>query len=588
MKNRRKTRRRFFTGEPVVAGIAIGEAYLLSQSRIQIPKFWIHDGEVKTEIRRFHKSLTDCQAQLSQIKSKLCQIQGKEQITILDSHILLLQDELLVRNTVALIEDEHINAEWALDKAMGEIKKSFAKIDHAYLQERKFDIDYVENAIKKNLLGRDTERGFSVPKGAVVIAHDLAPAETLHLIRYQVSGFVTETGGTNSHTAIVARSLGIPYVFGVEDITHQAGPGQTVVVDGSHGRVILDPTPREMRVFRHNRAKEAATGRKMLREAKLKAETTDGHEVKIFANMEFVDEMDAITSCGTQGIGLYRTEFLFLGRETPPSMEEQEKIYRQVLKKMSPHEVTIRTLDLGAEKIKADSQYADQPNPALGLRAIRFCLRERKIFTDQIRALLKASTSGCLQICFPMISGLEEFKKAKKIVTDQILDMKKKGIRFSSHVKLGVMVETPSAVMEMDLLAREADFFSVGTNDLIQYLLAIDRTNELVSYLYTPLHPSVIRVLKQISDVAGQYSKPVTLCGEMAADPLYLLLIMALGFDHISMNAASIPRIKKMIRQAKFADSRVLLEKMLKGSSSKDNQRVIQAHMSEKFPEYFQ
>ena len=278
------------------------------------------------------------------------------------------------------------------------------------------------------------------------------------------------------------------------------------------------------------------------------------------------------------------------GRKEPhlPDAKEQEKIYRTVLKKLSPWEVTMRTIDLGAEKLKPGEQYADQANPALGLRGLRFCMREKEIFTAQLTALLKASREGHLNICFPMVSSLDEFHRAKKMVLDLKAKLKRKGLQVADSIRLGVMIETPAAVMEMDLLAKEADFFSVGTNDLIQYLLAVDRTNELVSYLYTPMHPSVIRVLKQITDVAARHGKEVTLCGEMAADPMTLLLVMALGFTRLSMNAASIPRIKKLIRMTTMEEAKRLLQKVLAGTSSRDNQRVIQNHMLDHFPEYFQ
>lgn len=572
----------------MVSGIAIGKATLFGTRLVSFPKYWIGDSEVKNEVKRFLAALQECREQLGQIKSKLCRIQGREQITILDSHILLLQDELMVRNTVKIIEDEHINAEWAFDRAMGEIKRSFSKISHDYFRERKYDISYVENAVQRNLMGKAINSFSGVFKGSLVIAFDLSPAETLHLIRYKVGGFATEMGGTNSHTAIVARSLQIPYVTGVEGLSRAVDERDMMIIDGTNGEVIINPHKRELLSFGKRRRKTIASVKQMRQEARLKAITRDGCPMKILANVELLDEFDGLRECGTDGVGLYRTEFLFLGRDVLPDQDEQEKVYRTLVKKLAPLEVTIRTIDLGADKLKPGHQYIGEANPAMGLRAVRFCMRERRIFSDQITALLKASREGPIKILLPMISSVDEFRKIRRVVCDLHGEMKAGNVPCGEKIQLGVMIETPSAAMEMDLLAEEADFFSVGTNDLIQYLLAVDRTNELVSYLYTPLHPSVLRVLRQITDTARRYGKEVTLCGEMAADPMYLLLVMALGFDRLSMNAASIPKIKKLIRMTSMSEARLLLEKVLSGTSYKDNQKIIYNSMHEKFPQYFQ
>jgi len=588
MKTTGKKKRKEFRGEKVVSGIAIGPAFLFGTRLIDFPQYWVHLGEIKAEIKRFEKALEQCRRQLDQIKSKLCRIQGREQITILDSHILFLRDELLVRSTRSSIETDHINAEWALHKTMAEIKQAFSRINQPYIQERKYDIDYIENAIQRNLMGQAQDFFPKVPRGSIVVAYDLSPAEILHLVRYKIGGFATETGGLSSHTAIVARSLQIPSVIGVEGIFDQIVEGDILVIDGFQGRVKLNPPTRELSKYRTTRRRKIASERVMKKEAQDEARTKDGHLIKILANMELTDEIDSIKESGAYGVGLYRTEFLFLDRETIPSEEEQEKTYNYVLKKLSPSEVTIRTVDLGADKLSSNQQYVDQPNPALGLRAIRYCMRERKTFTSQLRALIRASKPGNLKLCFPMISSVDEFRKTKKIFMDLLNESQKEWMRTCPKIALGVMIETPAAALEVDLLAQEVDFFSVGTNDLIQYLLAVDRTNELVSYLYTPLHPSVIRLLLRITEIARQYGKEVTLCGEMAADPQYLILVMALGFDRLSMNPASIPRIKKMIRMVSMEQAKNLLDKAMKCSSYKEMTKVLQTRMPEMFPHHFQ
>lgn len=586
MKNR-GGKRRELKGDQVVGGIALGSPFLYGTRTIEFPRYWITQGEVEKEKGRFFSSLDESRSQLNQIKSKLCRIQGREQITILDSHILLLQDDLLVRSVTGAIERDLINAEWALHVTLSEFKRAFSRFNEAYLRERQSDIEYMENTILRNLLGKSQEFFRKVPRGAIVVAYNLTPAETLHLLRFKIGGFVIERGGLNSHTAIVARSLAIPCVIGVEGISEAFSEDDFVILDGGQGKVIVNPRASEKKSYERLKEKELQSVREMKREAHGEAHTEDGFPVRILANMELLDEIDSVRESGASGVGLYRTEFLFLDREDEPTAEEQTRVYKRVLRELSPQEVTIRTIDLGAEKLKPGNHPLGQPNPALGLRAIRFCLQEKEIFENQLKALLTASTVGHLKICLPMIASVQEFRVVKRMIEDTRESLTKKGIRVAEKIPLGVMIETPAAAMEIDLLAQEADFFSVGTNDLIQYLLAVDRTNELVSYLYSPLHPSVLRVLKKVTDAATEFGKEVTLCGEMAADPVYLLLILALGFSRLSLNAASIPRIKKLVRESSMEKARGLLAKLLGGSSYKENQKILQTRMEELFPDYF-
>lgn len=588
MKTKSGLGRQIYRGEGVVPGIAIGQSVVFATNLITFPKYWIHGGEVKSQIGRFHKAIQNCKLELDQIKSKLCRIQGREQISILDSHILLIQDELLIRNIVHRIEQEFINAEWAVDRTLSEIKHAFAKINQAYFRERRYDVDYIENVIQRSLMGKSQEFFPRVSPGSIVIAYDLSPAEILHLIRYRIVGLATEVGGLNSHTAIVVRSLEIPSIIGVEGLIEHVAQGDSLVLDSQRGILIRNPSEGELRRFRRGRQRRIESQKDIRRQAQLEARTQDGHDVRIMANIELLDELELIKESGAQGVGLYRTEFLFFDRETAPSFEEQIRTYRKVLQHVHPHEVIFRTVDLGADKLSPACAYADQPNPALGLRAIRFCMREKEIFATQLRALLATSRYGSLKISFPMISSVDELRRIKSFLSEQRRFLKKKGISVLDPIPLGVMIETPSAVMEMDLLAREADFFSVGTNDLIQYLLAVDRSNELVSYLYNPFHPSVIRTLKRIVDTAQEYGKEVTLCGEIAADPLLIQLLLSLGFRSLSMNPASIPKIKRLIRMSTLEKSRGLLRRVLSSRSYHENKRMIHRHMSEQFPEYFQ
>lgn len=588
MKNNKKRRKsRIFKGTAVSTGIAIGKPYLLGSVFVDFPKYWIHSGEVKGEIKRFYKALDNLKNQLDQVKSKLCHIQGKEPMNILDSHILLLKDELLIKNAVSAIEREHINVEWAVHKTIQEITQAFARISQAYFRERQYDLNFIEKALLRNLMGQEQDLFEKVPKGSIIVAHDISPAETLHLIRCKGLGFITEVGGLNSHTAIVARALKIPAIVGVEGLSQLINEKDLLLLDGEKGLVLVNPPPTKLKKYEQIQETQKISEKMMKKEAQLEARTKDGHLFEILANVEFTDEIELVKEYGANGIGLYRTEFLFLDKEAIPDVKTQETIYRKVLKKMAPKEVIIRTIDLGADKLGSHISHLEQLNPALGLRAIRFSLQEIKLFTDQLRALFMASPAGKLKICFPMISSTDELRQVKKIISGLLEQLKKEKVSVAPNIPLGVMIETPSAVMEMDLLALEADFFSIGTNDLIQYLLAVDRTNELVSFLYHPFHPSVIRTLKQITDTAHAFGKEVTLCGEMAGDPLYLFLLIALGFNRLSMNPASIPKVKKILRQTSLEQAQALLKQILASSSYKDNRRMIRQKMNELFPEYF-
>lgn len=576
-------------GEGLVAGVAMGPVFLYGSRKPIFTRTWIHEGEVQKEIKRFYWALDEARSQLNQIKSKLCKIQGRDQITILDSHMLLLKDDLLVRNTVNAITQEHVNTEWALDKTMGEIKEAFSKMNQAYFRDREYDIDYIENAILQNLMGCPQDFLKRVPKGSIIVAPDLSPAEVLHLIRYRVAGFVLERGSTNTHTSIVLRAMGIPSLFRVENLIDRVFEGDFLILNGHEGRLVINPRALEIERCEKQRKNEISQGRLIKKEAQEEAKTMDDHPVVVLGNMELVDELDLLEEYGTQGIGLYRTEFLFMNRKTPPTLDEQVRVYREVLHHFAPLEVTIRTLDVGADKLGPYDAYSvNQPNPALGLRGIRFCLKEKKIFTDQLEALILASGAGQLKICIPMVSSADEFIKVKKLFNEIYEDIKNKDKNISKNISLGAMIEVPSAVYEMDLLAKEADFFSLGTNDLIQYLLAVDRTNELVSDMFKPTAISVIRVLSYIVLMAKKHEKEVTVCGEMAGDPIYLWLLLGLGYKRLSMNAASIPKIKKLIRMTSLESARQMVEKIMGSHSSKEIQKILQSKMKENFPQYFQ
>jgi phosphoenolpyruvate-protein phosphotransferase (PTS system enzyme I) len=550
-------------GLSAAAGIARGPAYLLERTHVPLPRYWISNKELAPEITRFKNAIEKTRVEFLKISERLCKYEGSAQIHILDSYLMILQDEMLVDQTLNSIRTERINAEWALQKTLEGLKKVFMNVDVEYFRERKSDVDYVGDRILKNLVGGSEDPLQNVPPHSVIVAHDLSPADTAQLTKFRVGGFVTEMGGKTSHTAIMARAMQLPAVVACPRITQRVQTGDTIVLDGTRGLVIINPTAQEIKKYDQTKKHDLSVERRLLKEIHFPAETLDGFRIHLGANMELTEEIDSIKAHGAEGIGLYRTEFLFLNRANPPSEKEHFDSYQKILKAIYPHYATIRTLDIGGDKIPTDHKYEKEINPALGLRAIRFCLKEPELFRTQLRALLRASVFGKLKIMFPMISSLGEIQQVKGILDEVRRELDKEGVEYDPNVKIGIMIEVPSAVVMAEELAREVDFFSIGTNDLIQYTLAIDRANENVAYLYQPLHPAILKMMKRVVDVAQRERIDVSLCGEMASEPLFIMILLGLGFTELSMNAVSIPRVKRIIRSVRFKDARTLLDKAL-------------------------
>lgn len=578
-KSPRKKISKILKGIPASPGIFIGNAYLLEKVSVQVPHYWINVKEIASEVDRFHEAMEATQEELEKIQEKLCRFEGKEQIHILDAYQLILQDEMISRNTVETIKSEHINAEWALFKNLEKIKKTFSKIEEAYIKERTQDFNYIGERILRHLVGTSEEALRQIPPGSIVVAHDLSPAETSQMNKFKIKAIVTEIGASTSHTAIISRALEIPAVVGCNGITRMADTGIPLIVDGNKGMVLVRPTAKQKKEYDIERRHAHAFQKILLRDIHLPSQTLDRFSIRLAANMELTEELTSIKENGAEGVGLYRTEFLFLNRNTPPTEEEHFENYKKVLTSIYPNYTTIRTLDIGGDKIPSSRFYGPEPNPALGLRAIRFSLKERHHFKNQLRAMLRASLYGKLKILFPLISDLEEIRKAKSILEEVKDELKKKKVDFDPNVKIGVMIEVPSSVMVADDLAREVDFFSIGTNDLIQYTLAIDRGNEHVAYLYRPMHPAVLKMLKTTIDAAHREQIEVSLCGEMAGDPLYILILLGFGLNELSMNPVSIPRAKRMIRSVEYAAARALLEKTLLLKTSSEMEAFVRREL---------
>lgn len=568
------------------SGVAVGHAFLLDRRRLHAPEHRIEQGAVDAELARLEHAIETSDRQLDEVKQRLAAIPDPgEHHLILEAHRLMLRDPAFLGEIRRRIADDRVNAEWAVRATTRKIKEAFERIDDEYFRERRQDVEFVADRVIRNLMGQlaDVEE-HQLPPDAIVVAHDLSPADAAILLQPgRVLGLVTDLGGKTSHTAIVSRARGIPAVVGTGDATERINPGEAIGIDGERGLVFLAPGGGELRELEAARARRERAELRLAVERHLPPRTVDGVEVRLHANVEFEEELPYLDHVGAGGVGLFRTEFLYLAREGLPTEEEHYSAYRRVLERMGSRPVTIRTLDLGGDKIPSGRGRRDEVNPALGLRAIRFCIQHPDLFRIQLRALLRAGVHGNLRIMFPMISGLAELDQAKEALERAKESLVRDGLPFAEKVPVGIMVELPSAAMMADRLAREADFFSIGTNDLIQYALGIDRQNRDVGYLYRPLHLAVLRMLRHTVDSAHEAGIPVAMCGEMAGDPYNTLVLLGLGVDELSMAAVSVPTVRRVLRAARAEDGRSLLERALALTSVDEIERLVREEMELRF-----
>jgi phosphotransferase system enzyme I (PtsI) len=566
-------------------GIAIGRCWTMDRRRVRTPKRRLGPEDVGPELVRFRNALELSDLQLEDVRRKVAEGEAAglgDHAAIIDMHRMMLKDEMLVVEAQRLIQEERINAEWAVKRAVKRIKAAFSDAADDYFKERRSDVDFVGERIVKNLLGQQVDVEEPPPADAVVVAHDLSPADTALLLHdRKVAAFVTDAGAKTSHTAIVARALEVPAVVAVGRITTLAQRGDWIIVDGVRGVVIINPTPGERADYEGAQVRFLAHERQLLATRDLPARTLDEVTLRLAGNIEFAEEVPSLLNHGGEAVGLYRTEFLYLQREQLPTEEEHYQNYRAILEAVAPRPVTIRTLDLGGDKLPAGMRVHAE-NPALGLRAIRYCLRQPELFRTQLRALLRASVHGNLKIMFPMISGVAELRAAKKALLEVRDELAREGTDLPLP-PVGIMIELPSAALMSDRLAAECDFFSIGTNDLIQYTIGIDRQNKDVAYLYRPLHLAVLRMLKQVCDAAQVAGIPVSMCGEMAGDPVNVLVLLGLGVSELSMNGPSIPLVKRVVRAARAADGRALLERMMSLTVADEIEREVRAEMNRRF-----
>ncbi|MFA5271602.1 MAG: phosphoenolpyruvate--protein phosphotransferase [Candidatus Omnitrophota bacterium] len=559
-------------------GIGIGKALLLGKEDLSAPKIKISHEDISREIYRLEEALIETRKEISTLQKKILNDLGFDHAKVFEAHLLVLEDRVLIEDIIQQIKNKKVNVEYAFSQSIKKYIDTLLKLQDEYLRERVIDIEDVSRRVLRKFLKKEGTNLQEVNEKVIIVAHDLAPSLTAGLPKENILGFVTDVGGRTSHTTIIARSLGIPAVVGLVSVTKNIKTGDKIIVDGSEGIVLINPSEQVLKEY-HKKLNKITKDIKTIHISKVKACTVDKREVVVSANVELPEELSLVHEYGAEGIGLYRTEYMFLGRSDLPSEEEQFKAYVSVARKMKPYSVIIRTIDIGGDKFFSQPRVPVEMSPFLGWRAIRFCLARPDVFKAQLRAILRASAEGNIKVMFPMISGIEELREAKKMLEECKKELKHEGSLFDEKISVGTMIEIPSAALTADVLAKESDFFSIGTNDLIQYSLAVDRANEKVAYLYEPGHPAVLRLIKSVVDAAHQNNIWVGMCGEMAGEPLFAFLTLGFELDEFSMPPPRVPRIKELIKNVSFQDAKMIAEKALKLATAKEVEKYIQEEL---------
>jgi phosphotransferase system enzyme I (PtsI) len=554
-----------FRGMAVAPGIAEGKVLIHRQEEEVLPFRDLKENELDAEVARFEAALFATRTEIKALQERLAQSPAAGDAGIFDAHLLVLEDPSLIEEVLKLIRKERHNAEFVFHSVSQKFIRTLAAIDDPYLRERAIDLDDVTRRVLRHLLGKSGQRLGGHDRSHIIVADELTPSDTATLNRENVAGFVTEKGSKTSHTAIMARALGIPAIVGLEGITSSLESGCTILMDGYSGKIFLNPTPATRAAYQSLAAEKehVEEGLESLRSSD--PVTWDGRRIMLAANIEIPEELDEVADSGAEGIGLYRTEFLYFNRTVPPDEEEQYAVYRQVAERIAPHPVIIRTLDIGGDKPTECLDLGHEENPFLGCRAIRFCLNNPEIFKTQLRAILRAGIHGNVKMMFPMISGFEELLHAKALLAEAASELRAAGKPFLENMELGLMIEVPSAAIMARMLAPEVKFFSIGTNDLLQYLMAVDRGNERIAHLHDPANPAVVRILKDVVDAAHEAGIWVGVCGELAGDLEFTPMLLGLGIDELSTGAAMVPRIKKAIRSLDMEACRQLVAHALSG-----------------------
>jgi phosphotransferase system enzyme I (PtsI) len=553
-------------GVPASAGIAIGKVFLLEDDDFYIIQREIPRHARARELERFKSAVEKARSGLHTVYGKINEILGENYAKIADVHLLILEDPALKGEISKLITEEGMNAEFAVLKTINKISATFDAIEDEYFRERKQDIQDVGKKLISNLLGKHDRFLSNITEESIVVAHNLTPADTVTIREVMVKGFATDIGGKTSHTAIVAKGLEIPAVVGLKNISSRVHTGDVIVVDGTKGEIILNPAPETLVKYKEEFAIQSEKTRDLGKLKDLPAQTIDGRSVSILGNIDNFDEVKSVVNNGATGIGLYRTEFMYFNRTVMPTEEEHYENYSKTAKEIAPNSVIIRTMDIGGDKLSKLGllSFDKEENPFMGLRAIRLCLKYPEIFICQLRGILRASVNGKIKLMYPMISGLEELCAANKILNKVKEDLRRENIPFDENIKVGAMIEVPAVAIIMDAIAKEVDFVSIGTNDLIQYTLAVDRVNENVASLYDPLHPAILRFINKVIEEGHKAGIKVGMCGEMAGDAFYTPALIGLGLDEFSVSSAQIPKIKKVVRGISYEESKAAAEQILK------------------------
>ncbi len=555
-----------YKGIAISPGIAIGKVYSLKRESHQVNRRSILPNEVKNELSRFRKAIENTRREILAVENKVKKALSRKKSRIFEGYRLFLEDKMLIDETEGIIKEQRVNAEFAFSMQLNKIISEFKKIENDYLKERARDISELGRRIMSNLMERDDKVLWEdIPPSSVLVAYTISPADTTDMKSNNIRAFVTDIGGKTSHTAIVARALEIPAVTGLSGFSDITAAGQDIIVDGENGIVITDPDEETVINYKRERKRYLDEQHSLQKLLDLPAVSSDGVVFGVEANIEISEEISTALACGAEGIGLYRSEYLFINSETIPGEEEQYVQYKTVCEKMLPYPVIIRTIDLGADKLADAIKLPPEKNPMMGLRSIRLCFKLPQIFKTQIRALLRASAAGNLKIMIPMITNVSEMKKVKIIIDEVKRELEKEGLPFNSKTPVGAMIEVPAAALAADLISEEADFLSIGTNDLIQFTFAADRMNENVDYLYEQGNPALMRLIKFVIDAAHKKQKTVAMCGEMASDAAFTKILMGLGLDSFSMSAIAIPKIKKIIRTTSAKEAKKFADRFVKG-----------------------
>jgi len=575
------------SGIPVSSGVAIGEAYLLDRSKVCVIKRMIPESQVDEEVHRLRAAIQKSKDQLQETKKRAGSLADKYSI-ILDTYTLLLEDDMLVNETIENIQKETLNAEWALTKTLEKFTHLFNNINDEYLKGKQDDLDLVVHGVIKNLIGHEQENLSEINRPVILLTHTLSPSDTVIMSRQYILGMGTEVGGKTSHVGIFASALGIPAVVGVPNLTQSVNSGDTVIVDGISGQIIVNPNEEQHRLCVRRQQNYLSYERALLKDINEPSETQDGYAVQLMGNIESAHEVKSVLKFGGQGIGLYRTEYLYLGSQKIPNEHDLYLNFKKVVQAVYPYPVVIRTLDIGADKPMGGMQPKAEANPALGLRGIRLSLREPHHLMNQLKGILRASLYGKVKILYPMVSSVEEVIEANQWLEKAKDELRREQIPFDDEIPVGAMIETPAAALSVEHILKETDFISIGTNDLIQYLLAVDRVNENVAHLYQPFHPAVLVTLKQIFRAAESMAKPVAICGELGGDPLATFLLLGLGKVHeLSMEPHSLPKVKKILRKVTFPEAVRLADQALTMGSAEEINRFILEEMRNRFPSDF-